>query len=135
MSETPINLNAPKGVIRISISVMMPRPDRPEMCDSVDCEPLFFNVLRHKDKKYMPVELMPKLRSILTQMVELARTHVHAPLTPEQMIEKVEKPTGTPQIELYKQNTLTGEMVQVGQPIKLDANMNPIEPLIGSTRE
>lgn len=120
------NLNVPKGVIKITIEVMMPRPEKPEICDHVACEPLFINILPHKDKKNLSVEVMPKIRSIVVQMFELARSHTHAPLAPEKMIEKIEKPSGPLQAEVYRRNMVTGEMFQVGEPTLLDNNFEPI---------
>lgn len=130
-----INLKAPKGVIKITVEVIMPRPERPDLCDHVACEPILMNVMRHKDKRHIAVEIMPAVRSVIAQMSELARTHVHAPLSPEKEIEKPEKPKGLPQIELHRVNMMTGETEMVGKPTILGPNMEPIQPLKGSVND
>ncbi len=124
----------PKGMIRIQVSVCVPRPDHRELSDIIDLEPLFFNVFNDtKSKKELPDGLIASVRKVLSEVVELIRNHVHEPLSQEKLneiaaskIERVEKPSGPPSMQVFARNPETGHVIPVSKPVLLDPRGEPL---------
>lgn len=116
-----------KGVMRVTVSVMVPRPENPEVGDMMDAEPVFFDIpeisLRSEALalKTLPPGALVKVRKLMEDMAELVRNHVHGPM--KEKPPQIEQPTAIkhllPQAQLYINNGK--QMLPVGQPVMLDS--------------
>lgn len=138
-----------KGTIRVKIDIAIPREDYPELMDSIGLQPMFFDIEpTTKGENATKLRMLPpgttkQIETALGQMAEVIRLHVHEKLPPEKVkeleiakearkaIEEAPKVSGATQIELYRQNPLTGEMLAIGDPILIDPKGDAIKNLRG----
>lgn len=118
------------GFIKVVVSVCIPRTDYPQVSSQADCEPLIFNIFpQTRNPKELPDGILKTTRQVLGEMVELIREFQHPPLSEEQRLqlaglEKVQKPKGRPNAQVFARNPVTGETRPVGKPLFLDAQGN-----------
>lgn len=112
-NTAPIGHNQPKnkGAIRVTISVMSPNPEKPELGAQMDCAPIFYDIpeVLPAQVKELPAGLLAEVRKVMEAMCELVRNHVHLSLADME--------------QLHKENLEIHQKQKEQQKLVLDANI------------
>lgn len=65
-----------KGIIKVSIEMMLPNLTDPKKADQARLDPLIFIMEDHKDPKHLPPGIMSDVKKLITMGFEYARARV-----------------------------------------------------------